>query len=120
MDPFRKYDPLNNQKAETPVADARLKQGRPYVRFNDQPVQAAIPKTNPSGGGFNLINTAQEEAITPKRPNTRASSSPLVEPKGPKSPMKVAKQQNVKGFLKSPYTFPKPPARNSPISRYFK
>ena len=102
------------------MADARLKQGRPFVRFNDQPVQAATPKTNPSGGGFNLLNTVQAEAITPKRPNTRASSSPLVEPKDPKSPIKVVKQHNSKDLFKSPYTFPKPPARNSPISRYFK
>ena len=99
------------EKKETPLADARFKQGRPFVKFNDQPVQAAIPKTNPSGGGFNLINAVQAEAITPKKPNTRASSSPLVEPKGQKSPMKVAKQQNVKDLLK-PHT-----AKKSPISR---
>ena len=68
-----------------------MKQGRRFIKFNDQPVQETIPKTNP-GGGFNLLNAVQAEEITPKRPNTRESSSPLVEPTDQKSPMEVAKQ----------------------------
>ena len=45
---------LKNQsrKAETP-ADARFKQGRPFVKLNDELIQQAVSKTNPSGGGFN-------------------------------------------------------------------
>ena len=35
------------QATETPAADARFKQGRPFVMFNKASVQKAIPKTNP-------------------------------------------------------------------------
>ena len=71
-------------KQAKPVADARLKAGRPFANFYNQSVQEATSKTNPSGGGFNLLITVQakSEAITRKRPNTRSSSSPLAEPTG--------------------------------------
>ena len=64
---------------------------------------------NPTGGGLNLLRNvkAESEAIGPKRQNTRANSSPLLEPKGHDSPIKAVKPQRVPDLFKSPCSFPK-------------